>query len=728
MDFYTLARRDLQALCKKNQIAANQTNVAMADALASLDHVEGLDEFLNQQPKHDAVQSPEKENPPASVITRSMNRASTRRRTVLVPETEQLPSQTTGGRSMRNRNAAAADKESKILNFTETPIASRIKKRAEPASVQLKVEKEKAENEKNEEGDSIADGTANTVAKTRQGKARAPVAQSTRMSTRRSARLLEKKMNDLKLSDEVTMILEPIKMGDLIAEKELTEESVDTTEDEHPSDSVKEDTEAKVVVCKVVTSVEVGPDVKAEGKSEPSDPCEAESKFNATPVKVESASNNAQGKKFTESTEEAEAVEALLEAVSEVEDLDEAWSKVEEEMRGEAESKFNAKPVKVESASNNAQGKKFTESTEEAEEVEALVEAVSEVEVLDEAWSEVEEEMQSRSAEIYRKEEIAAAESEVDAPAEVENGTECQNKKLDEVDGSLVGLGTSHDGLTSFEEAANGYVHAASAGKVAPNDGDDIAELTAQVTSWNLDCPKEDSNKEMDSEVVSIAASDVNTSILGDGEDVAWDEYLADTDGLSKLTAKVKSPNDDSDGSEIQGVTLSAQPYIAEETRLVEAQVGLPQTQKSVEAVDVEMIRQALKVVKDSNHFCADDIVGEKTPASTIISKANSVPQLPSSVGRMTELPTLLKSSGKKLQSKDGDKENVGSAVKFGKQKKVPELIVKADEEKQKPNPLTTKSLLQLRKMYKEKIQMQNEKRPALQTLPENNNMAVAED
>ena len=36
MDFLALPRRDLQALCKRNGIRANMTNVAMAEALAAL--------------------------------------------------------------------------------------------------------------------------------------------------------------------------------------------------------------------------------------------------------------------------------------------------------------------------------------------------------------------------------------------------------------------------------------------------------------------------------------------------------------------------------------------------------------------------------------------------------------------------------------------------------------------------------------------------------------------
>uniref|UniRef100_A0A251RRW4 Uncharacterized protein n=1 Tax=Helianthus annuus TaxID=4232 RepID=A0A251RRW4_HELAN len=39
MDFHSLNRRQLQSLCKLNQIPANITNVAMADALKSLQTV-----------------------------------------------------------------------------------------------------------------------------------------------------------------------------------------------------------------------------------------------------------------------------------------------------------------------------------------------------------------------------------------------------------------------------------------------------------------------------------------------------------------------------------------------------------------------------------------------------------------------------------------------------------------------------------------------------------------
>lgn len=42
MDFHRLSRRDLQALCKRNKIPANMTNVSMADSLKSLHNVSSL--------------------------------------------------------------------------------------------------------------------------------------------------------------------------------------------------------------------------------------------------------------------------------------------------------------------------------------------------------------------------------------------------------------------------------------------------------------------------------------------------------------------------------------------------------------------------------------------------------------------------------------------------------------------------------------------------------------
>nr|CAB3447609.1 unnamed protein product [Digitaria exilis] len=45
MDFFSLSRRELQALCKRNGVRANMTNAAMAEALQGLTSVDGIDEI-----------------------------------------------------------------------------------------------------------------------------------------------------------------------------------------------------------------------------------------------------------------------------------------------------------------------------------------------------------------------------------------------------------------------------------------------------------------------------------------------------------------------------------------------------------------------------------------------------------------------------------------------------------------------------------------------------------
>ncbi|CAN6236119.1 unnamed protein product [Urochloa humidicola] len=48
MDFLALPRRDLQALCKRNGVRANMTNAAMAEALAVLPTVDGIEGYIKQ--------------------------------------------------------------------------------------------------------------------------------------------------------------------------------------------------------------------------------------------------------------------------------------------------------------------------------------------------------------------------------------------------------------------------------------------------------------------------------------------------------------------------------------------------------------------------------------------------------------------------------------------------------------------------------------------------------
>ncbi|XP_058206378.1 uncharacterized protein LOC131319937 isoform X2 [Rhododendron vialii] len=78
MDFHSLKRRDLQALCKRNKIPANITNVAMADALTALDVVQGIEEFLNPS----SVESPEKTVKASPCVPRTGGRTTTSRKSI----------------------------------------------------------------------------------------------------------------------------------------------------------------------------------------------------------------------------------------------------------------------------------------------------------------------------------------------------------------------------------------------------------------------------------------------------------------------------------------------------------------------------------------------------------------------------------------------------------------------------------------------------------------------
>ncbi|KMT16721.1 hypothetical protein BVRB_3g050050 [Beta vulgaris subsp. vulgaris] len=128
MDFQILKRRDLQLLCKRNNIPANTTNAAMADALASLPIVEGLEEYL-RNPESDAHGSPDK-----SMITSSNVPRTTARKKALTDELE--GSKLTTRTSCRTRTKA-------VEGTGKTPATRTTRKRAsQEASIQKMMEKD----------------------------------------------------------------------------------------------------------------------------------------------------------------------------------------------------------------------------------------------------------------------------------------------------------------------------------------------------------------------------------------------------------------------------------------------------------------------------------------------------------------------------------------------------------------------------------------------------------
>ncbi|XP_059459589.1 uncharacterized protein LOC132189087 isoform X2 [Corylus avellana] len=230
MDFHSLARRELQALCKNNKIPANMTNVAMADALKALQHVEGLEEFLN--PSDSDLSKPVEEALNGSPdIPRTACRTSTRRKPIKdEPKSTQPLSRTRRG--TRGRTAEDIDQENKDVNVPITPAAPSGSRRASVAAssrrnIETQMKEDEEDKKKEAQGRSAVPSS----------RGRPPVASARRKletqkevnsvqrvySTRRSVRLLENNMAKLSMMENGSA--EPIKI-----DRDLFEEMGNSSE------------------------------------------------------------------------------------------------------------------------------------------------------------------------------------------------------------------------------------------------------------------------------------------------------------------------------------------------------------------------------------------------------------------------------------------------------------------------------------------------------------------
>nr|GMC60858.1 myb-like protein X isoform X1 [Ipomoea batatas] len=130
MDFHTLTRRELQALCKVNKIPANITNVAMANALKALEFVEGIEEVM--KPSESEIANSSLESPEKSDMMSSAPRTS--RRAAIRPEISQTMTRT-------RRSTRRMPPEDQVKNdVIETPAAPTARRRAATTSVSSKME------------------------------------------------------------------------------------------------------------------------------------------------------------------------------------------------------------------------------------------------------------------------------------------------------------------------------------------------------------------------------------------------------------------------------------------------------------------------------------------------------------------------------------------------------------------------------------------------------------
>ncbi|KAG5602607.1 hypothetical protein H5410_033977 [Solanum commersonii] len=231
MDFHSLARRELQALCKKNKIPANMTNVAMADALQSLEFVDGIEEVLKTCESD--VANPSMESPGKSEALASVPRTGRRttQRKTIKHDSETL--QTTTRSHCRTRGTVVRDVDEAKNDMLETPALPTTRRRAATTSVRAKLESAMKECEpKVEIVDPVEEETkdvpktpaAALTSQRKEVKAKSSVRQV--YSTRRSVRLAGKPMQESSTQEDE-------KSGTLTfdAVSEETDESLEVNSD-----------------------------------------------------------------------------------------------------------------------------------------------------------------------------------------------------------------------------------------------------------------------------------------------------------------------------------------------------------------------------------------------------------------------------------------------------------------------------------------------------------------
>ncbi|KAJ4882637.1 Uncharacterized protein Rs2_32730 [Raphanus sativus] len=193
MDFHSLTRRDLQSLCKMNKIPANKTNIAMADALAALEIVEGIEEYINQSDSN-VVQSP-------TSVARLPPNTTTRRKTTI--KTERQSSSLLVNRSCRLASKKSLDGEMDQDNVAQEAKTNDVKFEANVVA-------------KTPAARSTRKATAEASRRSKiQESQKGELVQSA-YSTRRSTRLLAKCMADLSLKTK-----ENLDKAEKIEESEL---------------------------------------------------------------------------------------------------------------------------------------------------------------------------------------------------------------------------------------------------------------------------------------------------------------------------------------------------------------------------------------------------------------------------------------------------------------------------------------------------------------------------
>ncbi|KAL0403304.1 UNVERIFIED_CONTAM: hypothetical protein Sradi_1971200 [Sesamum radiatum] len=223
MDFHSLTRRELQALCKKNKIPANMTNVAMADALKALQLVEGIEELMQlsqSETAQSSTESPVKCEVTSPYVPPTGGR-STRRRNVAKEEPETVKPMTRTRRTACKTLVKDADESQ--ADVTETPalVAHTNRKKSQMASACRKMDSQLMECVEEEKRDvSMTPAPMGVTSRRRRVKEESAVQKV--YSTRRSVRLAKKNVEKLNMAENE---------GSELFKKELLTEDAGEDED-----------------------------------------------------------------------------------------------------------------------------------------------------------------------------------------------------------------------------------------------------------------------------------------------------------------------------------------------------------------------------------------------------------------------------------------------------------------------------------------------------------------
>ncbi|PIN02787.1 hypothetical protein CDL12_24709 [Handroanthus impetiginosus] len=194
MDFHSLTRRELQALCKKNKIPANITNVAMADALKALEIVEGIEEFLEpcqSETADSSIESPTKSEVTSPYVPPSGGRT-TRRRNVTKEEPVTMNPMTRSRRTTQKALAKHADESQAEAIETPALALQTNKKKVQIASACRKMDSQLKECVEDEKDSSETPALQGVMSRRRVLREESVVIRG--YSTRRSVRLAGKNM------------------------------------------------------------------------------------------------------------------------------------------------------------------------------------------------------------------------------------------------------------------------------------------------------------------------------------------------------------------------------------------------------------------------------------------------------------------------------------------------------------------------------------------------------